>query len=184
MYGDEKPKRKREESSNSLDFVTALTVEQCVERLERGPAHTLDYRLTVRTDGQRFVVEALGAYGAPQAGTQMGLANFQGHLSRISTGNTRVHGITIKKNPYVSIPAWVIFPATPIIIFTAMVVTGRSFSLENILLFLLITGVTTIPLGLLYLTTKYYARKIDKRAPDLRRWVRKQLDIPPEQQTP
>jgi hypothetical protein len=168
MYGDEKPKRKREESGNSLDFVTALTVEQCVERLERGPAHTLDHRLTVRTDGQRFVVEAWGEISRrPRT-----IARLEGRLSQGANDSTRVFGMVTNNNPYDN---WGMI-AIPVIIvlwwgmLNLIGLGGVGVTVFNLVI---IVGYVGILASL--------SDKFDQQTPDLRRWVRDQLYVPPEQ---
>jgi hypothetical protein len=163
-----KVKRKRDETSVTLDFVTALTVEQCVERLEKGPTHTLDYRLTVRTDGRRFVVEAWGE----MSGRSWLVANFEGRLNPTTHGPTRVSGFATTKNPWDSL--W-----PPLLMLTVAVV-------------LCVVEWSNSPVSILWLGAAavfywFYSHsgtRVAEQTPDLRRWVRKQLDMPPEQPTP
>jgi hypothetical protein len=179
MYENEKPKRKREKSGNSLDFVTALTVEQCVERLEKGPAHTLDYRLTVRTDGQRFVVEALGSLGGKAQGAQLVLADFQGHLERTQTGSTRVYGIYAKKNRYHPERAWEL---TIIILLLVLVALSNSPDRDDWMVVLFTSVLILLCTAVMYFSLDHYNTKLDEQTLDLGQWIKDQLSEPPEQQ--
>ncbi len=72
-------KPKRAEFPSEIDFVTALTVEECLEQLERGPRRASNFRLAVRREGKMFRVEALGNSGAV-------LMQLNGYLRREKTG--------------------------------------------------------------------------------------------------
>jgi hypothetical protein len=52
-----KQKRKAKRGQYTLDFVTSLSVEECVRQLEQAAFRSVDERLSARSDGQRFVVE-------------------------------------------------------------------------------------------------------------------------------
>lgn len=60
---DAKLKRKNTSDENGIEFVTALSQDECAERLERSAARSVDYRLNVRVNGARFAVDALAEVG-------------------------------------------------------------------------------------------------------------------------
>jgi hypothetical protein len=173
---DEKPKRKRGESSHEIDFVTALTVEECVERLERGPARTLDYRLSVRTDGARFKVEVLGNTGNTRAPMAV-LAEVDGYIQPWKTSHLRP-GITVTrvtahsetKSRLIS-NYWALVPI-PISVFYAYILDTELASLVVPVLGVFITTV-------LLVSMTRTADKFNRQIPDLRQWLMWQLYEPP-----
>jgi len=167
-----KPKRKRKESDNSLSFVTALTVEQCVERLEKGPAHTLDYRLTVRTDGQRFVVEVWGETKPPSI-----TASLVGYLSEKAEGSTRVSGTVLGSTLYEN--RWI--PALMPLVGMMLLI---GFMAANDAQDRMLVGVIALTLTAFARFWFYEGARIARLTPDLRRWVMDQLYEPPESTTP
>lgn len=84
----EKPKRKA--SPPALDFVTTLSIEDCVQRLKDAAFSTIDQRLSIRANEQQFVVEDTmhpgkiirfnGFFGVIDQGTRIwGFADVQIH---------------------------------------------------------------------------------------------------------
>lgn len=55
---NEKPKR--DQNPPALDFVTALTPPECVERLKEAAFNTIEQRLSIRATEHKFVVEMPG----------------------------------------------------------------------------------------------------------------------------
>lgn len=176
MDGYDKPKRKRGERNPRIDFVTALTVEQCVERLERGPAHTLDYRLTVRTDQDCFIVEAWGQFFPERP---LVTAQIDGYLDCTPNGTTRVSGDFTEKKPYDK--TWFTFIVQMILFvlcgFTVINVKEASGRPVIIIFYLAFSGFT---LGYLY----YQAVRFQKQTPNLRQWLYDLLYVPPNQGAP
>ncbi len=178
-----KPKHKRAEFPSEIDFVTALTVEECLEQLERGPARTLDYRLLVRTDGARFKIEVLGNTGySPPSMTV--LAEMDGYLQagktvhlRTKTPATRVVAKTKNiRNPWN--PNYAIIPLVfwPIFTIVFMIVQKES-SIEFLFKFGCLVGGAFA--ATLYVYSVYMTEKITRQIPDLHEWLRQQLYEPP-----
>ncbi len=169
---DEKPKHKRGQSLNEIDFVTALSIEECVERLERGPAHTLDYRLTVRTDGERFKVEVLGNTRPARAPMMIVLAEMNGHLHPWTTGTQVMARSETKYRPHSPYWAFLLVPLS---------------CLYASFLFAALGGETVVCIGLLIVAagvissavlSAYVADTLDKvnrQIPDLRQWLMQQI---------
>jgi hypothetical protein len=177
---DEKPKRKRGENPIEVHFYTALTVEECTERLERGPSHTLDYRLSVRTDGERFKVEVLGDTGTTP-GSMTVLAEMDGNLQpwtmRKGTSATRVAAETKNKvtllNPSLAVYLMIIWQLVVIV----LMISEEVDDLEFFFVYGVLVGGLVSTLAWLY--GVYMTDKISCQIPDLDQWLMDQIYEPP-----
>jgi hypothetical protein len=163
---DEKPKRKRRASPPEIDFVTALTVEECLEQLERGPARTLDYRLSVRTDGMRFKVEAL-ADRAPMAV----LAELDGYLLTWPNGTRVTARSETKYKP--DSPYWALAPILVSFLYAYI------YSKNSAWFLVLIPAIGVFAALLMLKLLARIADRALRQIPDLDEWLRQQIYEPP-----
>ncbi len=95
---DAKPKRKNTSDENGIEFVTALSVDECVERLERSATRSVDLRLNVRVNDARFAVDALDEVGT--RGLKV-VAELHGNLVTQQNDHTLVRAhYHYQKNPW------------------------------------------------------------------------------------
>ncbi len=86
---DIKPKRKNTPDKNGIEFVTALSVDECTARLELAAVRTFDHRLSIRVDAKRFAVDVLTEVRA----THIVIAKLVGVLAPLDDNRTRVRAV-------------------------------------------------------------------------------------------
>jgi len=152
-------------SEPRIDFVTALSVDDCVNTLRHGAARTVEQWLSVRLKDGRVFVESLAGRNRRGQPSQLWLLRFEGHLTPVSVG-TRVHGVVVRNSKLEGGLAVVG------IVTAALSVLGIALSVPFI-------GVLSV--FLLILFAAYYVRYqklLNQQAHDLRQWVYEWLTVP------
>jgi hypothetical protein len=100
---NEKPKR--DQNLPVLDFVTALTPPECVERLKESAFHVTNTRFFIRANDQQFMIEDAtklgsifrlsGYFSADHGGTRIvGWLTFQREYNRYGTADAGLFSLT------------------------------------------------------------------------------------------
>lgn len=182
---DEKPKRKRGQNPTETSFVTALSVEECIERLERGPSHTLDYRLSVRTDDDRFKIEVLGEADTGR-GSMTVLAEMNGYLQLERTRHLRKGGTLVTRvvaDTKISVRLWDPRLAVWIMIIWQIgvivyMVSEKDYDPEILVYFgFLLGGLFS---AIYWISSVSTISKVNRQLPDLHEWLMDQIYEPPD----
>jgi hypothetical protein len=169
-----KPKRKRDHINWRLDFVTALTVDECRERLERATARLApDWQRIYLGDDNSFIIERLvtrGVQGTDYEGAVE--IRFKGTLEQVATG-TRVRG-TITEDTYERLMTakWLVGVLAVIaltMLGIAAIVTG---TWEILIVAVVVFGLFVAGVTWDWNRTKWYPVQ-------LMNWIRQQLFVPP-----
>lgn len=152
-------------SEPRVDFVTVLSVDDCVSSLQRGAAGRVEPRLSVRLKDGRIFIESLVGHARRGQPSPLWLLRFEGSLTPVSVG-TRVHGVVVRNNRLESGLAAVG------IVTAALAVLGIALSVPFI-------GALSVILLILF--AAYYVRYqklLNQQAADLRQWVYEWLTVP------
>jgi len=170
---DAKPKRKTTFDSNVVEFVTELSMAECLERLEHGPSHTLAYRLNVRISGTQFIVDALEEL--PRQGLRV-VAELSGSLASQSDGHTQVKAYFTDKTHKKPDQEQLLRAGTIYIVFMTVVFIALNGLSRGIIMGL---GAGAIYLVGMWLVTFLSERHNTYPSVDLKPWLRKLLNAPP-----
>jgi hypothetical protein len=152
-------------SQPNIDFVTVLSVDDCVSSLERGAVGTVEQWLSVRLKDGRIFIESLAGQNHRGQSSQLWLLRFEGTLTPVSVG-TRVHGVVVRNNRLEGGLAGVG------IVTAVLSVLGIALSVPFI---------GTLSVFLLVLFAAYYVRYqklLTQRDHDLRQWIYECLIAP------
>jgi hypothetical protein len=152
-------------SEPRVDFVTVLSVDDCVRSLKRAAAGNAEQRLSVRLNDGRIFIESLIGHTRRGQPSQLWLLRFEGSLTPVSVG-TRVHGEVVRNNKLEGSLAAVG------IVTAVLSVLGIALSVPFI-------GALSVILLILF--AAYYVRYqklLNQQATDLRQWVYEWLTIP------
>jgi hypothetical protein len=148
-----------------IDFVTVLSVDDCVRSLKHGAARTVEQWLSVRLKDGRILVESLAGRNHRGQPSQLWLLRFEGSLTPISVG-TRVHGVVVRNNRLEGGLAVVG------ILTAALSVLGIALSVP------FIGSLSVILLILFAAYYVHYQKLLNQQAHDLRQWVYEWLTVP------
>ncbi len=172
---DAKPKRKNTPDTNRIEFVTTLSLDECVARLERGPTRTLDHRVNVRIDGTRFAVDTQIESG----NVLMVVAELNGQLIPHQNNHTLVRANRVDRNPY-SAPAYLARELLAVVLLGPM--TGAFVGLILLQSWLWSIAISIIAWVVWYVlvseSNERRIRAFDQKVPDLNAWLRQHLDAP------
>jgi len=148
-----------------VDFVTVLSVDDCVRSLKHGAARHVEQRLSVRLTDGRLFIESLAGHARRGQSSQLWLLRFEGSLTPVSVG-TRVHGVVVRNNRLEG------GLAAAGMVTAALSVVGIALSLPFV-------GILSVFLLILFAAYYVHYQKLaNQQATDLRQWVYEWLTIP------
>ena len=171
---DAKPKRKNTSDSETIEFVTTLSLYECVDRLERAAARTLEHRVDVRVSGRRFVAEVEAEITKREP--KRVVAKLSGELYTSENNHTRVRARYHNRNPY---------KPNDIILYAVLMALGMGFSCGFIVGLNdpssgIVIGIVS-GIGFFFWSHALFERRserIEREIPNFNRWLRKHLDAP------